>query len=264
MKSGILKAILRLTSITLALYLLLIILLYFFQRNLIYFPTPQINYPNLQTKSLPSNTLQLHGYEINPHKKHLILYFPGNAEHVEFALDSLSKTCTEATIAGFHYRGYSGSQGRPSQRALFQDATAIYDHYKQYYSSISIVGRSLGSGVAVFLSANRKTFKQVLVTPFDSLLSVAQRKFPYLPIALMLKDPYMSSAYASNVKAPTLILTAENDQLVPSEHSIRLFHSLSSTNTTYLELQNVNHNSISQHQNYLRKISTFLGAELCP
>jgi hypothetical protein len=79
---------------------------------------------------------------------------------------------------------------------LFSDALAIYDRIKKDHQQIIAIGRSLGTGVAVYLAAQREIEKLVLVTPFDSLRSVAQEIYPIYPISLILKESYRSIEYA--------------------------------------------------------------------
>ena len=69
-----------------------------------------------------------------------------------------------------NYRGYGGSTGAPSEKALVSDALAVWDWARAEHSEVAVVGRSLGSSVAVQLAAARSVSLVVLVTPFDSLV----------------------------------------------------------------------------------------------
>lgn len=122
-----------------------------------------------------------------------------------------------------HYRGYGGSSGKPSEQALVADALALFDQLQSKYSDITVLGRSLGSGVAVQLAAQRKVTQLLLITPFDSLSALAQRQFPFFPVKWLLKDTYNSVAYAPDINSPTLILLAEQDEIIGRAHSEALY-----------------------------------------
>ena len=112
-----------------------------------------------------------------------------------------------------HYRGFSGSSGEPSEAALHQDAELLYEFVKAKHGNITVMGRSLGSGLAIRLAAIKAIEKLVLITPYDSILNLAKQRFPYLPVEWMLFDRFESWRYAPQVKAPTVILATDADQV---------------------------------------------------
>jgi pimeloyl-ACP methyl ester carboxylesterase len=114
-----------------------------------------------------------------------------------------------------HYRGYGGSSGSPSEKALFADALILFDEVHAKHPDIDVVGRSLGSGIAVYVASLRQVTRLVLVTPFDSLQELAAHQYPYVPVRWLLLDKYESWRFAPHVTAPTLIIAAERDEIVP-------------------------------------------------
>ena len=84
------------------------------------------------------------------------------------------------------------------------------------HPDVIVIGRSLGTGVAARLASTRPVAKLVLVTPYDSLLGIAQRQFPLFPVRWLLIDKYESWRYVPGIKAPVLILRAEHDELIPA------------------------------------------------
>ena len=86
----------------------------------------------------------------------LVLYFGGNAEEVSWMLDELPRRDTGAAWLLIDYRGYGASDGAPSEQALTSDALAWYDRFAATNARIVAFGRSLGSGVAVRLAAERR------------------------------------------------------------------------------------------------------------
>jgi len=157
----------------------------------------------------------------------LVLYFGGNAEEVSWMLEAARAQTPGVSWLLVDYRGYGLSEGAPSQKALVADALALYDRATKLpgvdAERVYAFGRSLGSGVAVALAAERRLAGLVLATPYDSLLAVARRYYWYLPVRWMLKHPFDSLALAPRVAAPLLCLIAERDGVIPPEHAERLF-----------------------------------------
>ena len=83
-----------------------------------------------------------------------LIYFGGNAEDVSFSLNEFAAAFPQHSIYMLYYRGYGGSTGSPSEAALHADAQALFDQVQKEHPNIVLVGRSLGSGVAVRLAAN--------------------------------------------------------------------------------------------------------------
>jgi dienelactone hydrolase len=87
---------------------------------------------------------------------------------------------------------------------------------------IAVVGRSLGSGVAVQVAKERPVHAVVLITPYDSILALAKRKFRVMPIEYMLRHRFESIKYAPTLKVPTFVLRAASDDVVPHSHTDQL------------------------------------------
>ena len=87
---------------------------------------------------------------------------------------------------------------------------------------IAVVGRSLGSGVAVQVAKERAAHSVVLITPYDSILAIAKRKFRAMPIEYMLRHRFESIKYAPSLTVPTCVLRAESDDIVPHSHTDQL------------------------------------------
>ena len=66
-----------------------------------------------------------------------------------------------------NYRGYGGSQGRPSERAVLADALTLYDWISSQPGvdplRVGLIGRSLGSGIAAYVASERPAAAVVLV-----------------------------------------------------------------------------------------------------
>ena len=109
---------------------------------------------------------------------------------------------------------------------MCNDAIAIYDYFVKRAGvdsgKIIVMGRSLGTGVAVALASVRKVRGLILVSPYDSLLSVAKELYPFLPVSLILTHRFDSIAKAPLITAPLLAIIASDDTIIHRRHSERL------------------------------------------
>ena len=189
--------------------------LYATQRSQIYFPTPETEHPDAQALWIESAGERLKVWAVERPGPRALLYFGGNADDVAGHIESFIAAFPNHSLYLVNYRGYGGSTGQPSEAALFADALATYDRVRAEHSEISVMGRSLGSGVAVYLASERPVDWLVLVTAFDSLVNVARAHFRWLPVGLLMRDRYESASRARAVAAPVLVVIAADDEIVP-------------------------------------------------
>lgn len=233
--------------------------LYSCQDYILYHPTPLIkNHGLIERDFQVDDDIIIKAFVVNPGYDNAVLYFGGNAESVRYNAPYFKATLPSQTVYLINYRGYSGSTGKPSEAALYSDALSIHDELKRQHGEIAVIGRSLGGGVATYLAAERVINKLVLVTPFDSIEYVAQRKFPFYPITLILTDKYDSLSRAERIKANVLILVAENDQIIEYWSSENLIAAFRDGQVDVHVVGNTDHNSISQHPEYYQRIGKFL------
>lgn len=195
----------------------------------------------------------------------LVLYFGGNAEEVSWMLEAVGDPVRgETPGVGWllvDYRGYGASSGSPSEKALVADALQLYDHVSKLPGvdprRIFAFGRSLGSGVAVALAAERRLGGVVLVAPFDSLAAVAKRHYPYLPVDWLLRHRFDSIARAPGIEAPLLCLVAARDRIIPAVHAERLFAAWGGPKR-HIVLGGADHNSTDGAPGFWPSIRAFL------
>ena len=208
--------------------------------------------------------IKLNGWLIREDSKKpapIIIFFGGNGEDVSHNI--LDKRLYPGySLALINYRGYGISEGKPSEKALFEDAITIYDYFaSQDYvdkDNIVLMGRSLGSGVATYLASKRKTKGVVLLTPFDSVVEVARTHFPVLPVDLMLKHKFDSISLAGDLNIPMLTIAAEKDIRIPYRHAKKLFDQWGSPDKEFVLLEGANHNNALLSRKYWQAIGRFL------
>lgn len=239
-------------------YLALCGLLFVKQRSFLYFPTAQSKSGNQSVELIKSEGETLRVLTRPADSDRALILFGGNADDVSSYLGSFAAALPKENLYLVNYRGYSGSSGEPSEEALFADALAVYDHVNERFANVSVVGRSLGTGVAVYLSSMRKVDKLILLTPYDSIENVAKSHFPLFPISLLLKDKFDSASRVKDVTAQTLILVADNDQTIPRESTDNLIRRFPTEKVTVKILKNTTHDSITSGSEYTDLISEFL------
>lgn len=225
--------------------------LYFAQRSFIYFPQPG------NKTSLPTLTLAADGAQVlvtvrEQDSGEAVIYFGGNAEDVTSSLPGLSEAFPHHTLYLMHYRGYGGSSGSPSESALVADAALLFDEAHKKYARITVIGRSLGSGIAVQLANQRPVTRLILVTPYNSIQELAEQQFPYFPVRWLLRDKYESWKYADKISVPTQLLMAEHDEIIPATSTRALYQHFAQGVATLAVVPGARHNDISESAPYTR------------
>lgn len=186
------------------------------------------SHPRIEPVEHVVNGLHLRGVRVLAHEGNMVLlYFGGNAEPVVYnALPMLR--LASATTYLIDYRGYGDSDGSPSERALRDDALAHFDWIRTQHpqSRFVLVGRSMGSAMALHVASRREIDGIILISPFTSLRDVAKFHLPWLPVGPLMKHPFDTLADARRVEVDTLVIAAENDTVVPRRFTDALVREL--------------------------------------
>jgi len=221
------KNLLQLVLTTFFLYFLVLVFLYFYQRNLLYHPNEN-NYSEdkilvdiKKVKVLTSDNIELLGWY---HKKNLndyktLVYFHGNAGSLENRIHKINHfRDMNINFLIIAWRGFSGNSGKPTEQGLYEDGkSAIKWLVKQGVNEKNLVlyGESLGTGVATHLAQNKNYAGVILETPFTSMIDAAKAFYPYIPVNFLLKDKFENHKKIKNINLPILVMHGEVDQIVP-------------------------------------------------
>lgn len=239
-------------------YLALCLLLFATQRSQIYFPVPETSRPGVRSIRVPSGEASLKVWVVERPGPAAIVYFGGNAEDVSLNLPSFEQAFPEHSLYLVNYRGYGGSSGRPSERALTTDAVAVYDQLRPHHAEVSVIGRSLGAGVAIHLASRRELRRLVLVSPFDSLVNVAKEHFAWLPVGWLMLDRYESMAKAAAIRVPVLVVVAGDDEVIPPRRSEAVAAAFASPPAELAVLAGATHNDLQLFPRYYDVIAQFV------
>lgn len=250
------KALARLLGLTLILYIVAAGYIYLKQRDLLFVrdahPKPLDGF---WLNVAPNTRIWID--RLNPGQSKALLYFPGNTTSDWDDAKRLSKALPHHTLYFVRYRGYANSEGEPSQKAFYADALTLFDAIKPKHTSIDIMGRSLGTGMAIYTAAKRQGGKLLLTTPYDGILIAAKKAYPWLPVSLLLKDPFPSKDFAPAVDEQTRVIIAKGDQTIPnvsSENLIKAFRK----KPEVIVLRGTTHSAIVRHPLYLKTLQDFL------
>jgi pimeloyl-ACP methyl ester carboxylesterase len=231
-------------------YVLVCLNLFVFQRSIMYYPQPR---SNEQGSVLLSSSTKYGIINVSAHPHpgtSAVIYFGGNAEDVSQTVPDLADAFPNRALYALHYPGFGGSSGKTDQETIFAEALDLFDNVFTDHTDVTVIGRSLGSGVAVWVASQRPVSRLVLVTPFDSFADPASAQYPFVPVRWLLRDKYESWRYAPKVKAPTLIIVAGDDELVPRSSSDRLLTRFAPGIATETVLPGVGHNTIQDSPGY--------------
>ncbi len=241
-------------------YLLLAAFLYLFQRRLLFFPVAPDPTFDADQVTVDNQGTRLHGWVLNPGQCKAMIYFGGNSEMITHRRGFFEDVFYDYSVYLVNYRGYGNSEGKPSEAGLFSDALALYDFLSSQHDSISAYGRSLGSGVAVYLAARRTLDKLILLTPYDSVAAVAQKIYPMFPVHYLIKDRFDSAALAPEIEAPVLITSAEYDKEIKLSHTLALKQRFTRAPLDYMMISGAAHNNIVDFPDYREAVRGFVSS----
>ncbi|WP_430392414.1 alpha/beta hydrolase [Dyella sp. 20L07] len=251
------RVLLVMALLLLVLYGGICVALYLGQRQQIYQPEATWRVVRPPDLELVRDGVTLRGWVMNPGQAKALLYFGGNGERVEDVREELAHWLPDRTIYLLAYRGYAASDGQPTEAALVSDAKALFDRVAPQHASIAVLGRSLGSGVAVQLAADRPVERLVLVTPFDSLVRVAAGYFPWVPVNLLMRERFESWRYVAGIHCPVLVIRAEQDEVIPAARTAMLVNAFARPPQQQV-VADAGHNTIQDYADYSVSLRRFL------
>lgn len=258
-------------SLFLTLLVIIIIsysLLYFYQEKLIF-------HPDKIDKSFEykfDGKLEELQFEMNDGKKlngvlfradtskGLIFYLHGNAGSIE-TWGEISSYYTKLNYNVFmlDYRGFGKSEGEiESEKQFFDDIENVYNTFTKSYdeSRIIILGYSIGSGPAAYLTSINHPKLLILQAPYYSLTDLTKNIFPLVP-SFMLKYKFETYKYIKNLKTPIIIFHGDKDEVIYYGSSLKLKKEFKDSDRL-ITLKDQFHNGITTNPAYLEEISKIL------
>jgi hypothetical protein len=220
----------------LAVWLLLVLIIYVFQSRLIFYPekdimmTPaDVNLPFRDVFLQTDAGTRIHGWYI-PHDKPraTLLFLHGNAGNISQRLDSVEIFYGMGlSVFIIDYQGYGRSAGSPSESGTYQDARAAWSFLtgklKLPAQQVVVFGRSLGGAVAVWLAAEYRPGALILESTFTSVADLGKHYYPYLPVQWLTRIRYPTLERISRVACPLLVIHSRDDEIIPFVNGQKLY-----------------------------------------
>ncbi|MEX3011864.1 alpha/beta hydrolase [Hoeflea sp. TYP-13] len=231
-------------------------LMYAFQRDLLFRPSGMLTSPQQNgLEDVDAGSVEMRdGTPVavwrkapSSPEKPTVLYFHGNAGN----LTSRAERYRQIIDSGMGlyaptYRGFAGSGGTPSESALVADALEHFDRASRDATQIVLYGESLGSGVAVAVAAQRDAKALLLEAPFTAAMDVASSAYPWLPVSLLMKDPFLSREKIGSVDEPLLVLHGTEDGTIPFTQGQALYD-MANEPKTMVMFEGAGHNNLWAH-----------------
>jgi dipeptidyl aminopeptidase/acylaminoacyl peptidase len=193
-----------------------------------------------------------------------VIYFGGRSEEVSWVVRDAGKLFPGMAVLAVNYRGYGASHGDPAEQHMVEDGRLLFDWLAERHhvdpARVAVVGRSLGSGVAVQVALERPVHSLVLITPYDSILAIAKRRFRAVPVEYVLRHRFESVKYAPSLTAPTYVLRAASDDIVPHSHTDLLVAKLGKLHSDEIVPES-DHLNIPYLESTQSRIATFLSTQ---
>jgi fermentation-respiration switch protein FrsA (DUF1100 family) len=235
------KIAVRIALAVAGLYIVACATMYFAQRSIL-FPAdtrdvaldvasvPNASVVELQTSD--GETLKAWWVPPSSADKPVYLYFHGNAETLRSRDGRFGLLTADGEgLLGLSWRGYGGSTGSPSEAGFKQDALAGYEWLRMQgidSGRLIIFGESIGTNIAVWLSAMRESAALVLDSAYTAIYKIAQQRYPWLPVSLLSRDPLDSMQWAGQITVPAFVFHCTGDRVVPYAMGQELFGALAS------------------------------------
>ncbi|MFZ0139658.1 MAG: alpha/beta hydrolase [Aeromicrobium sp.] len=123
------------------------------------------------------------------------------------------------------YRGYGSNPGSPSEDGLARDAVAAANALEDlgYPAERTIYfGESLGTGVVAALQTRRPPAGVVLRSPFTEFADVGSEHYPWLPVRRLLRDRFPVTDDLADSDVPVTVIYGDQDTIVPTKMSKRV------------------------------------------
>ena len=198
-----------------------------------------------------------------PESRRVILFLHGNAGNASHRIgDAVRLAALGTNVFLLSYRGYGKSNGSPSEQGVYTDGRSALEYLQSQLGFSTertfILGRSLGSAVAIEIAQNNQLAGLILVSPFSSGRDFARAQ-GLSWLAWVTGQPFNSIEKIPRVKVPVLFIHGEEDGIVPLGLGRKLFAQCPSPKT-FKTVPGGGHNDLVQSAgaNYWKWIQEFL------
>ncbi|HRP58469.1 alpha/beta fold hydrolase [Agriterribacter sp.] len=190
----------------------------------------------------------------------VVLYFHGNRKNIGwYAAYAPGFTSKGYEVWMIDYPGFGKSTGRLTEQKLYDDALQLYVMARSKFpaNSITVYGKSLGTGIASWLAAKRSCNQLILETPYYSMTSLVQHYLPIYPVSTLLKYKLPVYKYISLVNAPVTVFHGTDDKVIPYSNAHRLKEAMH-TKDRFIAIKNAGHNNLKDYPRFQNTLDSLL------
>ena len=176
---------------------------------------------------------KLRGWHVPGESSTTLLWLHGNAGNISHRVDNIAMLVRNTGFGVFiiDYRGYGRSEGKPSEKGLYMDAEAAFEHMTSDLDldpeeDIVLFGRSLGVGVAVEMATRHRVRSVVVESGFTSVREMSKSSgMGALSILLLplIDARYDSLSKMGSTLSPVMVIHGDRDEMVPFEMAEKIF-----------------------------------------
>jgi uncharacterized protein len=194
-----------------------------------------------------------------------VLYLHGNATTVASSVNIEHYRLFAGlglNVLAPEYRGFGGLEGVPSESSLGEDVRAAYQYLRVSVDvspdDLVVYGWSLGSALAVDLASREPVGAVVLEAPAASLADLAQQRYPFFPIRVLMRSRFEAIRRVDRVEAPILVLHSPEDEVIPIAEGRRLSDAASGR-VTFVEVRGGHFDGIARDEaTFVAALEAFL------
>ena len=256
-KQSLQRVFVALVGIVATLYVAIVVFVYFRQEFLIFHPTPLPANYEFSMPGVSEDKISVAGAELSalhlrlPNPRGVVFFLHGNAGNVKSWFTSVEfYQRINYDLYIIDYRGFGKSTGTiESEAQLHADVRAAWDRVTPHYAGMKkvIYGRSLGTGLGAKLAADVQPDLTVLVSPYFSLLAMAELRYPWLPAALS-RYAMRSDEWLPKIRHDVFVMHGDLDTVIPLAQGERL--SKARAATAFLVVNGAGHNDIQRFPAY--------------
>lgn len=256
------KALISLLTIAASVYLLLMVVLYFYQGRMVFLAhlpgraltaTPDDIGLAFESIMIPTQDGErIHGWYVpaskrgqnlgaGPNATPVLLFFHGNAGNISHRLDSIrifNELGVDVLIVD--YRGYGDSTGKPGEEGVYLDGEAAWNYLVETRGvesdRIVVFGRSLGAVVGARLASRYSPGGLIIESGFTSGVDMARRLYPFLPARLITRLEFPLIDFARELRCPVLVIHSRDDEIIPFDMGEEIYEAVPGENKTFLEI----------------------------
>mmetsp|Transcript_43141 Transcript_43141/g.99394 ORF Transcript_43141/g.99394 Transcript_43141/m.99394 type:complete len:572 (-) Transcript_43141:100-1815(-) len=165
---------------------------------------------------------------LSPSSRFLVLYLHANAEDLGrcYQFCSMLRHQFQVHVLAVEFPGYGICPGGPADDAsVMENVETAFRFIREVLcwplDGILLLGRSIGTGLALRLAARNEVYGVILVSPFLSVKELCRHVVG--PLSYLVQERFPNEEMMPKLRSPLLVVHGKKDLTVPVEHGKELF-----------------------------------------